>query len=66
MQNDEIPDYLPDGSIHIHGKLASKPYVTHSQSKGGRTKTMVYPTGPSTEEMIRQMNDEMDKAYRSE
>ncbi|QHV98277.1 hypothetical protein [Spirosoma endbachense] len=63
---DDIPDYLPDGSLNIHGKLAYKFRINLGRGQRGKTVYHLQVESPSENEMKKRVDEAMDKAYRGE
>jgi hypothetical protein len=64
LPNDDAPDYLPDGTISIHGKLARKMTISQYQKKNGETELTISTDVPSIQQIVKQVNDDIDKAYK--
>lgn len=65
MENSDkpAPDYLPDGSISLHGSLATKAYITYDVGKNGAKIPRLVNTGPTQTDLFKRMNQDIDTAF---
>ncbi|WP_338873448.1 hypothetical protein WBJ53_30570 [Spirosoma sp. SC4-14] len=63
---DDIPDYLPDGTINIHGKLALPFRIYKQVNKRGEEEYIIRDSRPTVQQMKKRLDDDLDKAYNGQ